>query len=229
VGRTVRRRGLEVALVALAAVAQVACLGGGGPIRLVDGSLARASSIALDGVGSRQIATRATAVDHPDTTTGPVARCIATMREHAPRAPVIWRVGVDGASVTLATASGREIAACDGTALSTGHDPTWCGVALGRLREGRLRDPRLDLAACSTPSADPIAFAWVSPGPRARYVAVGGDGFVEVYLVVAGLPVRVASTSGIDVDTSSASFEISEHDARGGLLRSYTLLASVAG
>jgi len=41
--------------------------------------------------------------------------------------------------------------------------------------------------------------------------------------------VRIASTTGVDLGSSRASFEISEHDARGQLLRAYELEASVAG
>ena len=97
------------------------------------------------------------------------------------------------------------------------------------MHAGRLLDPRLELAGCSTSSGDPIAFAWIEPGRRTRYVALHRNGFVEVYPVLAGLPVRVATTSDIDLDTSSASFEVSEYDADGRRIRSYTLDARVAG
>ncbi|HEU5009581.1 MAG TPA: hypothetical protein VFT33_02680, partial [Gaiellaceae bacterium] len=109
------------------------------------------------------------------------------------------------------------------------HDRTWCGVALARMRGERLLDPRLDIASCTTQSGVPVAFAWVQPGPGTRYVAVDHEGFVEMYRVVAGLPVRAAITSGVDLDTSSASFDVSEHDADGRSLRSYTLRTRVAG
>jgi hypothetical protein len=229
VGR-VRARGPRAVLVALAALVQVACLGGGGPpSQLVDGSPARTQSVRLAGVSSRQVATKAAALDLRDTAAGPVARCLAATREQVPRAPIVRRVGVDGASVTFRTASGHGLVACDGTALNTQRDLTWCGTALARVRDKRLLDPRLDLASCSTPSGDSVAFAWVEPGPRTRYVAVGRHGFVEVYRVIAGLPVRVATTSGIDPRTSSASFDVSEHDAEGQRFHSYTLRTSVAG
>jgi hypothetical protein len=39
----------------------------------------------------------------------------------------------------------------------------------------------------------------------------------------------VATTSDIDVERSYATFQISEHDARGRLLRRYELEAAVAG
>jgi hypothetical protein len=230
VDRDVRKRGPRIVVVALAALVQVACLGDGGlPSQLVDGSPARAPSVTLDGVASRQVETKAAALGPRTATTGPVARCLATTREHVPHAPVVWRVGVDGASVTFRTASGRDLVACDGTALTAGHSPTWCGVALARMRGERLLDPRLDLASCSTPSGDSVAFAWIHPGARTRYVAVRSNGFAEVYPVLSGLPVRVATTSRIDLDSSSASFDVSEHDAEGQRLRSYTLRARVAG
>ena len=50
-----------------------------------------------------------------------------------------------------------------------------------------------------------------------------------MYEVAGGLPVRVATTSRVDAETSSAVFDISEHDAAGKLLRSYELRAQVAG
>jgi hypothetical protein len=225
--RHVRIRGPELVVVALAALAQVACFGGGArPAELSDGSPARAPSLTLDRVGSRQIETKAVAVG---ATSGLAARCVAETYEHTPRGPIVWRVGVDGASITFRTVSGRDVVACDGTALRPGGRRTWCGVALGRMHGGQLLDPRLDLAACSTPSGDPVAFVWADPGPGTRYVAVDRDGFVEVYPVLAGLPVRLAATSGLDLDTSSASFDVSEHDAEGRVLRSYTLRARVAG
>ena len=223
------RRG-RLVLAAIAGLVQVGCLGDSEPpSRLVDGSAAQAPSVALEGAASPQVETKATAIDANGVRVGPVARCLAATHEHTPRGPVVSRVGVDGESVTFRTASGRGLVACDGTAMHTGSDRAWCGTALGRLRNGRLLDPRLDLAACSTPSGGPVAFAWVDPGQRTRYVAVKRDGFVEEYPVIAGLPIRIAATSGIDLDTSSASFEVSEHDSNGSLLRSYTLRARVAG
>src|SRR5262249_46219522 len=153
---------------------------------------------------------RAVALDLREAGGGPGSRCLATTHEHVPHAPLVRRVGVEGASVTDPTASGRAVVACGGTKLSSGGDRAGGGVALGRMRSGRLLDPRLDVASCSTQSGEPVAFAWVEPAPRTSYVTVGREGFVEVYAVIAGLPVRVATTSGIDVDTSSASFDVSE-------------------
>jgi len=226
----IRTCGPGAVLVALAAVVQIGCFGGDGPpSELVDGSAARAPSVTLDGVPTRQVATKAAALDLRAASTGPVLRCLATTREHVPRSPIVWRVGVAGASVTYRTASGRDLVACDGTDLGADHDQTWCGVALGLMRGKRLLDSRLDIASCTTQSDVPVGFAWVEPGPRTRYVAVHHEGFAEVYRVAAELPVRVAITSGIDLDTSSASFDVSEHDSEGERLRSYTLRTRVAG
>jgi hypothetical protein len=97
------------------------------------------------------------------------------------------------------------------------------------LHAGRLLDPRLDLAACATRDGDAVAFAWVEPAKNARYIGVERSGYVEVYPVTGRLPVRIATTSGIDPNSSSAAFAISEHEANGRLLRSYTLRARVAG
>ncbi len=228
--RTRRARRLGVFVVALLASTQASCFGGDErPTRLIDGSAARAPAVTLEGVDSPQIVTTATAIDPRKVSGGPVARCLATTREHETRAPVILHVGVDGASITFRTASGRYVVACDGVRAGSQTGVRWCGRALGRMHGGRLLDPRLDLADCSSPSGDPVAFAWVAPGPHARYVAVRRRGFVEVNRVVAGLPVRVTTTSDIELDTASASFAVSEHSAAGRKLRSYTVQARVAG
>lgn len=228
--RTGRGRRLGLVLTAIVALVQTACFGGGErPARLADGSPARRPSVALDGARSSQVETRATAMDPRGALPSAVASCLAATREHRPRAPLVSRVGVDGASVTFRTASGGSLVACDGNAFHAGPDEPWCGRALGRVRDGRLLDPRLDLAACSTSYSDPIAFAWVEPERGARYVVVRRHGFDEVYRAVAGLPVRITTTSDIDLETSSASFAVSEHDRSGRLLRSYTLRVRVAG
>jgi hypothetical protein len=92
-----------------------------------------------------------------------------------------------------------------------------------------LRDPRLDLAGCTTAEGDPVAFAWIEPSRDASFVAVRQRGYVEVYPVAGRLPVRVATTSGISLAESRATFEVSEHDATGALLRRSSVEARVAG
>jgi hypothetical protein len=225
-----RARKLGPAVIAIAALIQAACFGGNDPpARLVDGTAARQPPVALDGTDSPQVETRATAIDLGGDVPAHVARCLVNKLEHTRRAPAVLRVGVDGMSVTFSTASGHRLVACDGTATHDRPNPPWCGRALGRVSGGRLLDPRLDLASCSTASGDSVAFVWVETGERARYVGVDRGSFLEAYPVIGHLPVRIATTSGIDLDSSTASFEISEHDARGHLLRSYPMRARVAG
>jgi hypothetical protein len=186
--------------------------------------------MALDGVAGRQIATRVTAAAPRNVVANSiVARCLDTEGEYTPLGPVVSRVGVDGASVTFRAASGRILVACDGGTPGTTASRPWCGLAVGRLHRERLLDPRLDLAGCVTASGDPVAFAWIEPSPRARYVTLHRNRFVEAYPVLGNLPVRVATTAGVDPERSSVTFEISEHDRDGDAIREYTLEAHVAG
>ena len=74
-----------------------------------------------------------------------------------------------------------------------------------------------------------MGFAWVQPSPTTRYLIVEQLGYDEVYQVVGDLPVRVATASGVQIDGSRATFDLSEHDAGGRLLRKYRLEAAVAG
>ena len=131
--------------------------------------------------------------------------------------------------MTVATVSHRALYACDGRPAHGSGTANWCGTAYGRLEHGRLLDPRLDLSACTDVGGRPLAFAWMEARDDARYVAVRQPGYTEVYPVRGRVPVRIASTTGVDLERSRASFEISEHDARGQLLRAYELEASVAG
>jgi hypothetical protein len=74
-----------------------------------------------------------------------------------------------------------------------------------------------------------MGFAWLEPGSDTHYVTVEQPGYVEVYEVAGNLPVRVVTTTGVDLERSQASFRITEHDANGALLRRYVLRAVVAG
>ncbi|MCS7006410.1 MAG: hypothetical protein NZL88_02515, partial [Gaiellaceae bacterium] len=89
-------------------------------------------------------------------------------------------------------------------------------------------DPRLDLL-CATADDEPLAFAWIEPVPRARFVVVEQAGYAELYRTAGALPVRVVTRAGVDRSASSASFRISEHAANGGLLRRYELEVGVSG
>jgi hypothetical protein len=200
------------------------------PTQLANGAAARASPVALETVDQATVATEVDVVpiDRIESDAA-FARCVRRIATDAPIEDVVVRIGVVAESVTVASASGRALYACDGRRSPGGAGRSdWCGTAFGRLERGHLVDPRLDLVDCAA-TGEPLAFAWVEPGRSARYVALRQPGYVEVYEVKGRLPVRVATTTGVDVDGSRASFELSEHDAGGKLLRAYELEARVAG
>lgn len=226
------RLGSLVAVATLVTVAAAACAKDEKPPgQLIDGTPAeRPSAVMLEGTAEDQLATTVTVVDARQVEpTKRAAQCLRRARDHAAVGPVVARVGVNGESVTFRASSGQSLVACDRAAAATEARDMWCGIAVGRLEHGQLRDPRLDVAGCRDAADDPVAFAWVEPGRAARYVTVGQPGFTEVYRVVSGLPVRITTTSGIDREGSRASFRITEHDGEGRLLRAYTLDARVAG
>jgi hypothetical protein len=216
-----------MALGLLAGAAGCSQDGGGAPTHLLDGSPAAPPPVVLD-APMPQIGTKADAVATSRVAKGSLAaRCVASAPADTSHGPAVERIGATGVSVTFRTAS--ALLGCDGDTDPGVGDSRWCGRALGRLEHGRLRDPRLDAAGCATPAGDTVAFAWFEPGPDTSYVAVGQPGYVEVYPVVAGLPVRISTTSKIDLQESRVRFDVSEHDAHGVLLGSSTLDARVAG
>jgi hypothetical protein len=224
----IRRRALPRLLVLLCALAAAACSGDDGPpTRLADGSPAEATTVELEGVEAPTLATKVDLIRATRIPKGSAdAACLASGGVD-PGSFAVRRVSIAGESVTLRTASGGALRACDDSSDSQSGE-TWCGHAYGRLEAGRLTDPRLDLA-CTTDAGDPVAFAWVEPSADAAFVAARQRGFVEVYKTAGDLPVRVATTTGIVEDESSATLEISEHDLHGALLRTYALDARVAG
>jgi hypothetical protein len=143
---------------------------------------------------------------------------------------VVERVGVQGSSWTFAAST--LLHGCDRIP-DPAKDPDdnpygglWCGSASGRLLGATLNDPRLDL--CTSADSDLTAFAWVEPGPDAKWIAVSDAGNREVYEVAESLPVRVTTTDNVN-PVGSASFTIEEYAADGSKLRDYTLRAQVAG
>ena len=222
------RSGSWTAVVGSALVASLTTCSGAAttPERLTDGTHTRPPAVALEGVDLPAVMA--------------FTRTVASTRRPLPRStascigswgtpkhgPVVIRVGVDGRSVAFPSRSGRAVYACDGAGVRA---QAWCGRAFGRVRAGHLLDPRLDLPTCPSSTDRIVAFAWVEPGARSRYVVVRHDGFVEVYATAARQPVRIATTSDVDLRRSQARFEISEHNSRGRKLRAYELRASVAG
>jgi hypothetical protein len=142
---------------------------------------------------------------------------------------VVERVGVDGESLTFPNRRGTGVYACDG-----GVDPVgerarpWCGAVFGELVDGRLLDPRLDVL-CRTRKGAPLAYAFVQPVAGAHWIGVAQDGYTELYEVLAGLPVRIASTRDVSLDAARARFRVSQYDLVGRLLERGDLEAAVAG
>ena len=140
----------------------------------------------------------------------------------------VVRVGVASESVTFEDASLGGLFACSNTAGPREENRRWCSGAYGRLYSRELRDPRLSIG-CTTTDGAQVGFVWVQPADDVRYVAVEQPEYTEVYEAAGGLPIRIATLSGVDVETSSATFSISEHDADGRRIREYELEAFVAG
>lgn len=142
---------------------------------------------------------------------------------------VVERIDADGLTVTFRGAKGEPLYGCDSDDPSGGgtNGERWCGHAFGLLAAGRLRDPRLSLG-CRGADGRPVGFAWVQPSADAAYVVVSRDGYRAVYPVAGGLPVRVG-TEEVDIESSSATFDVTEHARDGRRLRVYELEAAVSG
>jgi len=143
-----------------------------------------------------------------------------------PDTPVVERVGVSDRSLTFA--SRTRVYACDGGIDPAGERPVWCGAVFGELEAGRPADPRLDVL-CVDSAYEPLAYAFVDPVPGARWIGVRQDGYVELYEVLGGLPVRIASTRGIDLENARATFSLTQYDAEGGELVRGDMETAVAG
>jgi hypothetical protein len=209
---------LPAAVVCLA----VACSSGGGrPGHLLDGRTAPRFGPVRDSVVST-----ARVLERSD-----VQDClVGADREFVgASAIVVERIGVYGRSLTFASRDGTRVYACDGGVDRAGERaPPWCGAVVGRRERGRLLDPRLDVV-CVDKRDRPLAYVFVEPVADARWIGVRQDGYVELYEVVGGLPVRVETTRGIDLEDARAAFELTQYDAQGHELVQATLEAAVAG
>jgi hypothetical protein len=144
-------------------------------------------------------------------------------------APAVERIGVEGESLTFASRDRSVVYACDGGSDPAGERaPPWCHAVLGEFDNGHVLDPRLDVI-CRGRTWKPLAYAFVDPVVRARWIGVQQDGYVELYEVLGGLPVRVASTRGVEPQNASATFEITQYDAAGRELVRGEMEAAVAG
>lgn len=142
---------------------------------------------------------------------------------------VVERIGVFSESLTFADRDNRTVHACDGGVDAAGErGPPWCAGSAGRLFEGRLLDPRLDLG-CRDRKGRPLAYAWIEPVTGARWIGVDQGGYTELYEALGGLPVRIAGRREIDLARSRAAFDVTQFDVHGNELIKGKVEAAVAG
>jgi hypothetical protein len=193
----------------------------------MDGSTPVALPVELQNVAEAIVVTSVKVTDPSEV--GPDSLAAACLRESsASVGPVVERSGVVSSSITYRLQGRHAINGCDNTRGPREENRSWCGGSYGQLFDGRLRDPRLNIG-CVTEDDARVGFVWVQPAERVRYVSVEQPGYVEVYEVADGLPVRIATRSGVRVEGSRATFDLFEHDSRGRLVRRYRLEAAVAG
>jgi hypothetical protein len=142
---------------------------------------------------------------------------------------VVERIGVFGESLTFMDRDKRTVHACDGGVDPAGERrPPWCSGSAGRLYEGRLLDPRLDVG-CRDGKGRPLAYAWIEPVTGARWIGVDQGGYTEIYEVLSGLPVRIATQRNIDLSRSRAVVEVAQYGVGGRELIRGKVEAGVAG
>jgi hypothetical protein len=140
---------------------------------------------------------------------------------------VVERFGRVTRSVTIVQPGRPEIFACDKTGVPF-EGREWYGLSSGRLRAGRVNDPRLDIL-CRDRRRRHVAAAFVNPLRGARWVGVDQGSYTELYPTAARLPVRVSSTRGVDFARARATFWITQIDAGGRVLVRTRFAARVAG
>jgi hypothetical protein len=158
---------------------------------------------------------------------GAIGRCLAQTAFMQGSVVVVERAGRITHSLTIAQRGRVEVFACDATGVRL-EGREWCGVSAGRLKHGRVSDPRLELL-CRDRRGRHVASAFVNPTHRARWVAVAQRGFSELYPTAAGLPVRIATTTGVDYAHARATFRVTQLDAAGRVLERARIVARVAG
>jgi hypothetical protein len=142
---------------------------------------------------------------------------------------VVERIGVFGESLTFTDSGRKTVYACDGgTDPLRERMPPWCGSSAGRLFGGKLLDPRLDIL-CRDRKGRALAYAWVEPASGVQWIGVDQGRYTEVYEVLAGLPVRIASIRGVKAGLARATFDVTQYDVHGKELVRGKLEAAVAG
>jgi hypothetical protein len=225
--RRMRSVRLSVLLVLVTVVVAAACGGDGvsGPM-LIDGSRAAAVPRRLRHLGGRLVLTKALVV--------PAHEVASQLRACDPaihlrrEQEVVRRIGLETETLTFQTRS-LDVRGCDSARrAAVESNGRWCGTSAGLWPHGRLRDPRLELCHDSNGRAV-AAFAWIDPRSSAEWIVVDQGGRRDVYEPAGGLPIRIATSTGIDVASSSAVFDYAEYDYRGRLLERSTIHPFVAG
>jgi hypothetical protein len=158
---------------------------------------------------------------------GTIGRCLALTSFRRGVVVVVERRGRLTRSLTVAQRGSPDVFACDATGVAL-EGREWCGVSAGRLRNGRVTDPRLELL-CRDRRGRHVGSAFVNPLRGARWVAVEQPRYTELYQAAAGLPIRIATIAGVDYEHARATFRITQLDARGRVLSRGRLVAHVAG
>jgi hypothetical protein len=187
----------------------VACTSGGGEkpaVRVVD--QVRVREVTLPGRGL-------------------LGRCLRLTPYVRGRVLVVERAGRIARSVTVTQRGSRSIFACDRTGIPLEGRP-WCGFSAGRLRNGQVDDPRLDVL-CLDRERRHVGAAFVNPVRGARWIAVDQGSYRELYPVAGGVPVRIAGTRSVDYGRARATFVIAQIGAGGRVLARGRIVAHVAG
>jgi hypothetical protein len=155
--------------------------------------------------------------------------CRPTGAEIRNDAVVVERIGVFGESLTFADSGHKTLYGCDGGTDAAGErKPPWCSNPAGLLVGGKLLDPRLDVL-CRDPKGRPLGYAWVEPAAGVHWIGVDQGAYTEIYEVLAGLPVRIASARGVQPSRARATFDVTQYDSHGKELVKGKLEAQVAG
>jgi len=221
---TIERLVVSVSVALLAA----GCTNDGAPAptALSDGTPARPPPVELQGVDGPVVTTRLRVVRLSAVPPGSALGSCFDLT--APTGGVaVERIDARGRSVTHVDTRRRAAFGCDAVAGASTTEGSWCGRAFGRLVLGRLRDSRLSLA-CEDADGEAVGYAWVQPAAETTFVVVAHTGYSESYRVADALPVRVR-TDDVEVDSSSARFDVSEHRRDGRRLQAYELEAAVSG
>jgi hypothetical protein len=226
-GKLIGRGALTAPLCTLAMVLAIPVIAGDAsvhiPRHLIDGSAPRSVPQVLRAQGGGFVMTtvRVVKVNELRRLT---STCVPGERLSA-EAPVVERVGVNGRDITF-LAPGSSIEGCDRNPHARAVRRPWCGGAGWILLHRKVSDPRLDICRDRRGRAV-VAFGWINPVARARWVVVDQPGFREVYAVAAGLPVRV-STVALIATVRGTVFRTAQYDSRGVLLVRRTITAEIA-